>query len=168
MGRAIKREDNSFIKALLKLIPSEIIAVFIFLQGVLPDRLVPHLVISLLLVGITPLYLYTAMGVRSRGQLAVSTLSMAVWIYALGQGPVRFLEAPLYEPWYGSVILAMWTLIPPMLLYRKQRQPEQPTGAYRQPARPRLYGALHRRAHVYGAGSGRDRRGRGHFSRGAL
>jgi hypothetical protein len=128
MGRAIKREDNSFIKALLKLIPSEIIAVFIFLQGVLPDRLVPHLVISLLLVGITPLYLYTAMGVRSRGQLAVSTLSMAVWIYALGQGPVRFLEAPLYEPWYGSVILAMWTLVPPMLLYRKQRQPEQPTG----------------------------------------
>ena len=128
MGRAIKREDNSFIKALLKLIPSEIIAVFIFLQGVLPDRLIPHLVISLLLVGITPLYLYTAMGVRSRGQLAVSTLSMIVWIYALGQGPVRFLEAPIYEPWYGSVILAMWTLIPPMLLYRKQEQPQLPTG----------------------------------------
>jgi hypothetical protein len=128
MGRAIKREDNSFIKALLKLIPSEIIAVFIFLQGVLPDRLIPHLVISLLLIGITPLYLYTAMGVRSGGQLVVSTLSMVVWIYALGQGPVRFLEAPIYEPWYGSVILAMWTLIPPMLLYRKQGQPELPSG----------------------------------------
>jgi hypothetical protein len=128
MGRAIKREDNSFIKALLKLIPSEIIAVFIFLQGVLPDRLVPHLVISLLLIGITPLYLYTAMGVRSGGQLVVSTLSMVVWIYALGQGPVRFLEAPIYEPWYGSVILAMWTLIPPMLLYRSKEQPELPTG----------------------------------------
>jgi hypothetical protein len=127
MGRAIKREDNSFIKALLKLIPSEIIAVFIFLQGVLPERLVPHLVISLLLVAITPLYLYTAMGVRSRGQLAVSTLSMVVWIYALGQGPVRFLEAPIYEPWYGSVILAMWTLIPPMLLYRSKDRPDLPT-----------------------------------------
>ena len=128
MGRAIKREDNSFIKALLKLIPSEIIAVFIFLQGVLPDRLIPHLVISMLLVAITPLYLYTAMGVRSGGQLAVSTLSMAIWIYALGQGPVRFLTAPLYEPWYGSVILAIWTLIPPMLLYRKKVQPEIPGG----------------------------------------
>jgi hypothetical protein len=128
MGRAIKREDNSFINALLKLIPSEIIAVFIFLQGVLPDRLVPHLVISLLLIGITPLYLYTAMGVRSAGQLAVSTLSMAVWIYALGQGPVRFLEAPIYEPWYGSAILAIWTLIPPMLLYRGKSQPEASSG----------------------------------------
>ena len=128
MGRAIKREDNSFIKALLKLIPSEIIAVFLFLQGVLPDRLIPHLVISLLLIGITPLYLYTAMGVRSWGQLVVSTLSMVVWIYALGQGPVRFLEAPIYEPWYGSAILAVWTLIPPMLLYRRKQQPELPTG----------------------------------------
>ena len=128
MGRAIKREDNSFIKALLKLIPSEIIAVFIFLQGVLPDRLIPHLVISLLLVGITPLYLYTTMGVRSGGQLVVSTLSMVVWIYALGQGPVRFLEAPIYEPWYGSVILAMWTLIPPMLLYRNKETTGGPTG----------------------------------------
>ena len=127
MGRAIKREDNSFIKALLKLIPSEIIAVFIFLQGVLPDRLVPHLVISLLLVGITPLYLYTAMGVRSVGQLVLSTLAMIVWIYARGQGPVRFLEAPIYEPWYGSVILAIWILIPPMLLYHSKGQPQIPS-----------------------------------------
>ncbi len=127
MGRAIKREDNSFIKAMLKLIPSEIIAVFIFLQGVLPDRLVPHLVISLLLVGITPLYLYTAMGVRSVGQLVISTLSMVVWIYALGQGPVRFLEAPFYESWYGSVVLAIWTLIPPMLLYHGKREPQIPS-----------------------------------------
>jgi hypothetical protein len=126
MGRAIKREDNSFIKALLKLIPSEIIAVFLFLQGVLPDRLIPHLVISLLLIAITPLYLYTAMGVRSRGQLVVSTLSMVVWIYALGQGPVRFLDAPIYEPWYGSAILAIWTLIPPMLLYHRKEQSEFP------------------------------------------
>jgi hypothetical protein len=128
MGRAIEREDNSFIKALLKLIPSEIIAVFIFLQGVLPDRLIPHLVVSLLLIALTPLYLYTAMGVRSGGQLAVSTLSMVIWIYALGQVPVRYLEAPLYEPWYGSVILAVWTLIPPMLLYRKREQPDLPAG----------------------------------------
>ena len=128
MGRAIKREDNSFLKALLKLIPSEIIAVFIFLQGVLPDRLIPHLVISLLLVGITPLYLYLAMGVRSVCQLIVSTLSMVVWIYALGQGPVRYLKAPFYEPWYGSVVLAIWTLIPPMLLYRGKDEPAASSG----------------------------------------
>ena len=123
MGRAIRREDNSFLKALLKLIPSEVIAVFIFVQGVLPAALLPHLVVSGILVVMTPLYLRFAMGVRSRSQLVVSTVSMAVWIYALGQGPVRFLPPPYYEPWYGSVLIALWTLIPPMLLYSK-RAPE--------------------------------------------
>lgn len=126
MGRAIRREDNSFLKALLKLMPSEIVAVYLFLQGVLPDRLVPHLVVSAVLVALTPLYLRFAMGVRSRVQLLVSTLSMVVWIYALGQGPVRFLSAPLYEPWYGSAALAIWTLVPPMLLYQKHGQAGDP------------------------------------------
>ena len=119
MGRAIRREDNSFLKALLKLIPSEVVAVFIFLQGVLPEAFVPHLVVSVILVIITPLYLRFAMGVRSRSQLVLSTISMAVWIYALGQGPVRFLSAPYHEPWYGSVALALWTLIPPMFLFQR-------------------------------------------------
>jgi hypothetical protein len=117
MGRAIRREDNSFLKAVLKLIPSEVVAVFVFLQGILPEALLPHLVVSAFLVGITPLYLRFAMGVRSGPQLLLSTVSMIVWIYALGQGPVRFLQPPFYEPWYGSVVLALWTLIPPMLLY---------------------------------------------------
>ena len=81
---------------------------------------------SLLLVFMTPLYLYTAMGVRSAGQLVISTLSMIVWIYALGQGPVKYLKAPLYEAWYGSVALAIWTLIPPMLLYHRKNPAQIP------------------------------------------
>jgi len=129
MGRAIRREDNSFLKAVLKLIPSEVVAVFVFLQGILPEALVPHLVVSCFLVGITPLYLRFAMGVRSRPQLLVSSISMIVWIYALGQGPVRFLRAPWYEPWYGSVVLVLWTLIPPMLLYHQSADGQTGDGA---------------------------------------
>jgi hypothetical protein len=63
------------------------------------------------------------MGVRSRPQLTVSTLSLVVWIYALGQGPFRFMRAPWWEPWYGSVLLALWTLVPPMFLTRVAPQP---------------------------------------------
>ncbi len=118
MSRAIRREDASFLNALLKLIPSEVVAVYLFILGILPDRLVPHLTVAVLLVALTPLYLRFAMGVRSAAQLAVSTVSMLIWIYALGQGPVHFLAPPWYEPWYGSVALALWTLIPPMFLYR--------------------------------------------------
>jgi len=118
MGRAIRREDGRFLTALLKLIPSEVVAVYLFVLGILPERLVPHLAVAGLMVLLTPLYLRFAMGVRSAAQLAVSTISMLIWIYALGQGPVRFLSPPWYEPWYGSVALAIWTLIPPMFLYR--------------------------------------------------
>lgn len=132
MGRAIRREDNSFLKALLKLMPSEIVAVYLFLQGVLPERLVPHLVVSALLVALTPLYLRCAMEVRSAPQLVVSTLSMVVWIYALGMGPVRFLGAPYYEPWYGSAALAIWTLLPPILLYQRRPASSAPAGPTRE------------------------------------
>ncbi len=115
MGRAIEQE-NSFLQVLLKLIPSEVIAVFIFIQGVMPRVFLPHLIVALLLVGITPLYLARAAGVRSRSQLVVSTLSLVVWIYAMGVGPFRFVRPPFYEPWHGAVALAVWTLVPPMFL----------------------------------------------------
>ena len=115
MSRAIEQE-NSFLQVLLKLIPSEVIAVFVFIQGVIPRQLLPHLVLTLLLVAITPVYLSWATGVRSRPQLVISTLSLVVWIYAMGIGPLRFVRPPYYEPWHGAVALAVWTLVPPMFL----------------------------------------------------
>jgi hypothetical protein len=130
MGRAIEQE-NSFLQVLLKLIPSEVIAVFVFIQGVMPRVLLPHLVIALLLVGITPVYLYWAGGVRSRQQLVISTLSMVVWVYAMGIGPLRFVRPPWYEPWHGAVALALWTLIPPMFLSRAQERTRAAAGRKR-------------------------------------
>ena len=124
MSRAIEQE-NSFLQVLLKLIPSEVIAVFVFIQGVIPRQLLPHLVLTLLLVAITPVYLSWATGVRSRPQLVISTLSLVVWIYAMGMGPLRFIRPPYYEPWHGAVALAVWTLVPPMFLARGQEPPAQ-------------------------------------------
>ena len=133
MSRAIRREDNHFLTALLKLIPSEVVAVYLFVLGILPQQPVPHLVVAGLLVALTPLYLRFAMGVRSAVQLVVSCISMLIWIYALGQGPVRFLQAPWYEPWYGSVALAIWTLVPPMFLYREGGSGESQGAGTRRP-----------------------------------
>ena len=115
MGRAIEQE-NSFLQVLLKLIPSEVIAVYVFVQGVMPGRFWLHFAFALLLVGLTPLYLLKAGGVKSNAQLVLSTLSLVVWIYAMGTGPLRFVRPPYYEPWHGAVLLAVWTLVPPMLL----------------------------------------------------
>ena len=115
MGRTIRREDNRFLTALLKLIPSEVVAVYLFVLGILPAQLLPHLIVAAVLVVLTPLYLRFAMGVRAVSQLAVSTVSMLVWVFALRQGPVQFLS--WYQPWHGSVALAIWTLVPPMFLF---------------------------------------------------
>ena len=137
MSRSID-EENSFLQVLLKLIPSEVIAVFIFVQGVMPRSLAPHLVVALLLVAITPLYLSRAVGVRSRVQLVVSTISLVVWIYAMGAGPLRFVRPPWYEPWHGAVALAVWTLIPPMFLAGKQVEARRnPVGGRGKPRRAR-------------------------------
>jgi hypothetical protein len=119
MSRGIESGENSFLQVLLKLIPSEVIAVFIFIQGVMPQRLWPHMIAVMVLLAITPLYLSRVMGVRSKPQLIVSTLSLAVWIYAMRGGPVQFIRPPFYEPWYGAVLLAIWTLVPPMFLSRQ-------------------------------------------------
>ena len=131
MGKILQYEEPSFLKAVLKLIPGEVVAVFVFLQGILPRQLVPHLVISLLLVGLTPLYLRFALGVSFRPRLVISSLSVVVWIFALGSGPVQFLRPPYYERWYGSVALALWTLIPPMFLFGQKDSPRRKTLAAR-------------------------------------
>ena len=87
MGRTIEQE-NSFLQVLLKLIPSEIIAVFVFIQGVMPPAVLPHVVVAALLIAITPVYLARVSHVSSRTQLVVSTLSLVIWIYAIGIGPL--------------------------------------------------------------------------------
>lgn len=135
MNRSIE-SDNSFLQVLLKLIPSEVIAVFVFVQGVLPRLLAPHIVVAALLVAITPLYLARAMKVHSRAQLVVSTISLVVWIYAMGAGPLRFVRPPYYAPWHGAVALAVWTLVPPMFLASPQMAPSpSPRGAPRASSR---------------------------------
>ncbi|HUI70127.1 MAG TPA: hypothetical protein VL354_06370 [Spirochaetia bacterium] len=120
MGRTIEQE-NSFLQVLLKLIPSEIIAVFVFIQGVMPPAVLPHVVVAALLIAITPVYLARVSHVSSRTQLVVSTLSLVIWIYAIGIGPLRFVPRPWYEPWHGAVALAVWTLVPPIFLTPRPR-----------------------------------------------
>jgi hypothetical protein len=135
MGRAIEQE-NSFLQVLLKLIPSEVIAVYVFIQGVLPGRFWLHFAFALLLVGLTPLYLLKAGGVKSNTQLVLSTLSLVVWIYAMGTGPLRFVRPPYYEPWHGAVLLAVWTLVPPMLLTQGAAEKSPPHGARKKGVTP--------------------------------
>jgi hypothetical protein len=123
MSRTINRADN-YMSRVLKNIPSEIVMAYIAIDGVLRTSYNPNVwaerqTLQTLLWGtlvtltvLTPLWLWRVMGVRRASQLFVSTLSVLVWLFALG-GPFALLD--WYEPAFGAVVLPLYTLIVPII-----------------------------------------------------
>ena len=111
MAREIKT-DEKYLGRLLKLIPSEIVAAYLAIQGIVPvdSRKWGLLVVSLVLFIITPLYLRKIQKVEKISQIVVSSLSLVVWVYSLG-GP--FVLFNIHEPWISSVVLLLWTTFIP-------------------------------------------------------
>jgi hypothetical protein len=109
----VTKQADPYGERLVKNIPAEVIATFVFLAGVInaagtgtPSWLL-WTVFAVLLVG-TPLYLSRAQGVKKPLQLAISTGAFAVWVFSLGdQGP--FGTLPWYKPIYGAVLLPLYT-----------------------------------------------------------
>jgi hypothetical protein len=61
---------------------------------------------------ITPLWLWRLARVRRYSQLALSTVSVPVWLFALG-GP--FAQYDWYRPALGAIILPIYTLVIPII-----------------------------------------------------
>lgn len=124
MARQIK-DIQSYQDRLLKLIPSEIIGAYVFLQGVIPKEQGKWgtSIVALILMIMTPFYFKRIQKVARNNQLAVTTISFAVWIYSLG-GPFQYWN--IYQPWLSSVILVLWTLAVPMLVNPQEGKPAIP------------------------------------------
>lgn len=125
MARTVTHDDDYFSR-LLKYIPSEIIMAYISVEGVLrsaydgkavPTEMLLWYVAGVLLV-LTPLWMWRVMGVKRFSQLLLSTLSFAVWLFAMG-GPFRALD--WYEPALGGVALPLYTLLVPIITGRRRR-----------------------------------------------
>jgi len=103
---------------LLKLIPSEIIAAYIILSGIIPQEEIKWglLILSAALLVLVPFYLLFVQKVWHVGQVIASTMAFAVWVYSLG-GP--FVHWGIYRPWIASAVLVLWTLIIPMFFKNK-------------------------------------------------
>ena len=119
MAREIREEQN-YKDRLLKLIPSEIVAAYMVLAGIIPpDRAKwGTLIVSIVLLVLVPFYMWRMQNVRHNSQLIVTTISFVVWLYSLG-GP--FAAWGLHESWIGSVILILWTLIIPVAVNPKSQ-----------------------------------------------
>ncbi len=108
-----KRADK-YRDRLLKYIPAEIVAVYIFVQGAihkLDSQSSEYAPIFWIVFGIfclfTPLYLWRIQKVRKITQLIISLIAFVIWVFALG-GPFALL--PWYDPVYGEILLPVYTL----------------------------------------------------------
>jgi len=123
MTRTVNRADN-YMSRVLKYIPSEIVMAYISIDGVLRTCYNPNLwadrqmlsnllwIVSAFLTVLTPLWLWRVGGVKRFSQLFISTLSVPVWLFALG-GPFALL--PWYRPALGAVALPLYTLMLPII-----------------------------------------------------
>jgi hypothetical protein len=105
---------------LVKYIPAEIIAVYLFINGIVTALTAPSAVLSwgvfALLLLLTPLYIWRVTNDKALppawDQMLVAFISFAVWVFAIG-GP--FTTLVWYNPLYGSILVALFTLVIPMI-----------------------------------------------------
>ena len=105
---------------LLKLIPGETVAMYLFLQGVIQSGLSGDdsqlkiwlwAIIGFLAVG-NILYLRKQQKVTDAIQIAILTIAFFIWILSIG-GP--FVYFSWYQPFMGSVILGLFTFFVPLV-----------------------------------------------------
>jgi hypothetical protein len=122
--RPLPELPDAYASTMVKLVPVEMIAAFLVLQGQVTNLEVslPRIgsvdlswLLFLVLLIATPLYLWRAHLIDRSLQLAASTLSFAVWIFAIG-GP--FMKLPWYSSLWGGLALLIFMAIAPLLLRR--------------------------------------------------
>ena len=110
---------NNFKDRLVKLIPSEIVTAYITIQGIIKgaeikgDENALLWCVFIVLLIITPLYLYYATNVRKWGQIILTTVGFIIWVIVIG-GPIQYILAYPAE-FVGSIILILYTLFIPVL-----------------------------------------------------
>lgn len=103
---------DTYTDRIVKLIPGEVVATYVFLDGVLRSAPanVPAPVLRwfvfFALLSATWVYLHRVEHVTKRRQLVISTTAFAVWAFSLG-GP--FAAFHWYSPFYGSILLPLYT-----------------------------------------------------------
>lgn len=97
---------------LLKYIPAEVVAVYVFVEGIIRQSADAPSIQTLLWIVfgfifiLTPFYLWRVQKVQKWVQLLVSTIAFAVWVFSMG-GP--FASLIWYKPIYGAVLLPLFT-----------------------------------------------------------
>lgn len=114
------RED-SYWEKVMRYIPGEIVAAYVAAASMVSSATdVPTKpvlwVITIVLVIVTPIWIYYATDVPDRPkpilQTIAATIGFMVWVFAIG-GPFVYFE--WYRPLYGSLLLILATLLMPKI-----------------------------------------------------
>jgi hypothetical protein len=117
------RQDQNYLDKLLKLIPSEIVAAYLFIQNIMANQpivfgnkdysIIALWIVLIILLIITPVYLVNVQQVFKMNQIVLSSLSLIIWAYSLG-GP--FEMEGWHNPQIAAILLVLWTLIVPIFI----------------------------------------------------
>lgn len=113
-------QDSDYSDKLLKLIPGEVVAAYITIDGIIPPTVASakwvSLAVAVVLLFAIPLYLTKTLEVENTTQVVFTMLSFLIWLYSLG-GPFKLWAAatgvPFHVPFIGSILLILWTLLIP-------------------------------------------------------
>ncbi len=126
-GLKLEKEEklyDNYLTKLLKLIPAEIITLYITLSTILDSskdttKGIEFAVFFIVLL-LTPIYIYLITKDKNKKtpwkQIIVSTFSFLVWVFALG-GP--FIYFKWYKKLYGALLLPIYTFLIP-LIFKKE------------------------------------------------
>jgi len=112
---------DSYFSRLLKLIPSEVIALYLVGRGVIPEAERSPLAAwaAICLLGVIAVRAVGTRGGTNRlpvqwAAVAIAAGSFVVWVYSMGDA---FKAYGLYEPYLGSLLVLSWTFFVPILYH---------------------------------------------------
>ncbi len=113
-------EKNGYKDKLLKLIPSEIVAAYMTIDGMIPEASATDplpkwvsLGVLILMLALIPPYLKKFYNVQQSRQVIFTMLAFAIWVYWLGR-PFTFWVP--HVTWLASILLIVWTLLIPIFI----------------------------------------------------
>ncbi len=113
------RQRDEYTDRIIKLIPAEVVALYIGLEGILVasgqnSGMIFWFIFVVCLVG-TPVYLMKVANVKNTVQIVISTVAFVIWVLALG-GPFATELPTLYKSIYGAVLVPIYTFFAPMFI----------------------------------------------------
>lgn len=129
-NRPVANNNDNYASQIIKLIPAEIVGVYLGLQNLfstLPDptKAIVQLILFLIILGIAPFYLKIVADITDSRQRMVAIISYCIWGISLG-GPFDYglqqLHSPVTAQMIGGALIMIYTLVVP-LLYRPVIKP---------------------------------------------